>query len=188
MMLSDVSIRRTVFASVISLLLLAFGIIAFDRLSLREYPNIDPPIVSIRTTYPGAAANIVETRITKPLEDRIAGVEGIRYVESGSENGVSNITVTFNIDHDMEAAANDIRDKVSSAVSNLPVEATAPEVQKVSSDDDAIIWMSLAGDDMSVPQLSDYATRYVVDRFSAVEGVARVRIGGEQRYAMRVWL
>lgn len=188
MMLSDVSIRRPVFASVISLLLLAFGIIAFDRLSLREYPNIDPPIVSIRTTYPGAAANIVETRITKPLEDRIAGVEGIRYVESGSENGVSNITVTFNIDHDMEAAANDIRDKVSSAVSNLPVEATAPEVQKVSSDDDAIIWMSLAGDDMSVPQLSDYATRYVVDRFSAVEGVARVRIGGEQRYAMRVWL
>ena len=91
MMLSDVSIRRPVFASVISLLLLAFGIIACDRLSLREYPNIDPPIVSIRTSYPGAAANIVETRITKPLEDRIAGVEGIRYVESGSENGVSNI-------------------------------------------------------------------------------------------------
>lgn len=188
MMLSDVSIRRPVFASVISILLIAFGIIAFDRLSLREYPNIDPPIVSIRTTYPGAAANIVETRITKPLEDRIAGVEGIRYVESGSENGVSTITVTFNIDHDMEAAANDIRDKVSSAVGNLPVEATAPEVQKVSSDDDAIIWMSLAGDNMSVPELSDYATRYIVDRFSAVEGVARVRIGGEQRYAMRVWL
>jgi len=188
MMLSDVSIRRPVFASVISILLLAFGIIAFDRLSLREYPNIDPPIVSIRTTYPGAAANIVETRITKPLEDRIAGVEGIRYVESGSENGVSNITVTFNIDHDMEAAANDIRDKVSSAVGNLPEEAGTPEVQKVSSDDDAIIWMSLAGDNMSVPELSDYATRYIVDRFSAVEGVARVRIGGEQRYAMRVWL
>lgn len=187
-MLSDISIRRPVFASVISLLLIAFGIIAFDRLSLREYPNIDPPIVSIRTNYPGAAANIVETRITKPLEDRIAGVEGIRYIESGSENGVSNITVIFNIDHDMEAAANDIRDKVSSAVGNLPIEASAPEVQKVSSDDDPIIWMSLAGDNMSVPELSDYATRYVVDRFSAVEGVARVRIGGEQRYAMRVWL
>lgn len=188
MKLSDISIRRPVFASVLSILLIAFGIIAFDRLSLREYPNIDPPIVSIRTTYPGAAANIVETRITKPLEDRIAGVEGIRYVESGSENGVSNITVTFNVGHDMEAAANDIRDKVSSAVGNLPIEATTPEVQKVSSDDDAIIWMSLAGDNMSVPELSDYAQRYIVDKFSAVEGVARVRIGGEQRYAMRVWL
>jgi len=188
MMLSDVSIRRPVFASVISLLLLAFGILAFDRISLREYPNIDPPIVSIRTTYPGAAANIVETRITKPLEDRIAGVEGIRYIESGSENGVSNITVVFNIEHDIEAAANDIRDKISSAVSSLPIEATAPEVQKINSDDEVIVWMSLAGDGMTVPELSDYAKRYVVDKFSAVEGVARVRIGGEKRYAMRIWL
>jgi multidrug efflux pump len=188
MVLSNISIRRPVFASVISLLLLAFGILAFDRLSLREYPNIDPPIVSIRTSYPGAAANIVETRITKPLEDRIAGVEGIRYIESNSENGVSNITVTFNIEHDIEAAANDIRDKVSSAVSSLPIEATAPEVQKINSDDEVIVWMSLAGDGMSVPELSDYAKRYIVDKFSAVEGVARVRIGGEQRYAMRVWL
>jgi multidrug efflux pump len=188
MMLSDVSIRRPVFASVISLLLLAFGILAFDRLSLREYPNIDPPIVSIRTTYPGAAANIVETRITKPIEDRIAGVEGIRYIESNSENGVSNITVTFNIEHDIEAAANDIRDKVSSAARSLPIEATAPEVQKINSDDEVIVWMSLAGDGMTVPELSDYAKRYIVDKFSAVEGVARVRIGGEQSYAMRVWL
>ncbi len=188
MMLSDVSIRRPVFASVLSLLLIAFGILAFDRLSLREYPNIDPPIVSIRTSYPGAAANIVETRITKPLEDRIAGVEGIRYIESNSENGVSNITVIFNIEHDIEAAANDIRDKVSGAVSSLPIEATAPEVQKINSDDEVIVWMSLAGEGMTVPELSDYAKRYVVDKFSAVEGVARVRIGGEQRYAMRVWL
>ncbi|MES2823150.1 MAG: efflux RND transporter permease subunit [Pseudomonadota bacterium] len=188
MMLSDISIRRPVFASVLSLLLLAFGILAFDRLSLREYPNIDPPVVSIRTTYPGAAANIVETRITKPLEDRIAGVEGILFIESGSENGVSNITVTFNVGHNIEAAANDIRDKVSSAVGNLPIEATAPEVQKVSSDDDVILWLSLAGENMSVPEISDYAQRYIVDRFSAVDGVARVRIGGEQRYAMRVWL
>lgn len=188
MMLSDISIRRPVFASVLSLLLLAFGILAFDRLSLREYPDIDPPVVSIRTTYPGAAANIVETRITKPLEDRIAGVEGILFIESGSENGVSNITVTFNVGHNIEAAANDIRDKVSSAVGNLPVEATAPEIQKVSSDDDVILWMNLAGENMSVPEISDYAQRYVVDRFSAVDGVARVRIGGEQRYAMRVWL
>jgi multidrug efflux pump len=188
MVLSDISIRRPVFASVLSLLLLAFGVIAFDRLSLREFPNIDPPIVSIRTNYPGAAANIVETRITKPLEDRIAGVEGIRFMESSSENGVSNITVTFNVDHDIEAAANDIRDKVSSAVGNLPIEATAPEVQKVSSDDDVILWMNFSAENLSLPELTDYAQRYIVDRFSTVSGVARVRIGGEQRYAMRVWL
>ncbi|RYZ97453.1 MAG: efflux RND transporter permease subunit, partial [Moraxellaceae bacterium] len=188
MMLSDVSIRRPVFASVISLLLIAFGILAFDRLSLREYPSIDPPVVSIRTTYPGAAANIVETRITKPLEDRISGVEGIRYIESSSENGVSNINIIFNVNHNIEAAANDIRDKVSGAVATLPIEATAPEVQKINSDDDVIIWLSLAGDDMTMPELTDYARRYVVDRFSSIEGVARVRISGEQRYAMRVWL
>lgn len=188
MQLSEVSIRRPVFASVIALLLIAFGLLAFDRLSLREYPKIDPPTVSVRTTYPGAAANIVETRITKPLEDRIAGVEGIRYIESSSENGVSNITIIFNVNHDMEAAANDVRDKVSSALGMLPEEATQPEVQKVSADEDAIIWLSLAGDGMTVPELSDYAKRYIVDRFSALEGVARIRIGGEQRYAMRVWL
>lgn len=188
MMLSDVSIKRPVFASVISLLLIAFGVVAFDRLTLREYPNIDPPVVSIRTNYPGAAANIVETRITKVIEDRISGVEGIRYIESSSENGVSNITVQFDTGHDMDAAANDIRDRVSRALGNLPDEADPPEVQKVSSDEDVIIWFNFAGEDMTMPELTDYAQRYLVDRFSVIDGVARVRIGGEQRFAMRVWL
>jgi multidrug efflux pump len=188
MMLSDVSIKRPVFASVISLLLIAFGIVAFDRLTLREYPNIDPPVVSIRTTYPGAAANIVETRITKMIEDRISGVEGIRYIESSSENGVSNIVVQFDTGHDMDAAANDIRDRVARALANLPEEADPPEVQKVSSDEDVILWFNFAGEDMTMPELSDYAQRYLVDRFSVIDGVARVRIGGEQRFAMRVWL
>lgn len=188
MLLSDISIKRPVFASVLSLLLIAFGVIAFDRLTLREYPNIDPPIVSIRTTYPGAAANVIETRITKVLEDRISGVEGIRYIESASENGASNITVQFDVGQDMDAATNDIRDRVASAVRNLPVEADPPEVQKVSSDEDVIIWFNFAGENMSMPELSDYAQRYLVDRFSVIDGVARVRIGGEQRYAMRVWL
>lgn len=188
MMLSDVSIKRPVFASVISLLLIAFGIVAFDRLTLREYPNIDPPVVSVRTNYPGAAANIVETRITKVIEDRISGVEGIRYIESSSENGVSNIVVQFDTGHDMDAAANDIRDRVARALANLPDEADPPEVQKVSSDEDVILWFNFAGEDMTMPELSDYAQRYLVDRFSVIDGVARVRIGGEQRYAMRVWL
>ena len=101
MKLSDVSIKRPVFASVISILLIAFGLVAFERLTLREYPNIDPPVVSIRTNYPGAAANIVETRITKVIEDRISGVEGIKYIESSSENGISNITVQFETGHNI---------------------------------------------------------------------------------------
>ncbi len=188
MMLSDISVKRPVFASVLSILLIAFGIVAFERLTLREYPNIDPPVVSIRTTYPGAAANIVETRITKVIEDRISGVEGIRYIESSSENGISNIIVQFDTGHDMDAAANDIRDRVSRAVPNLPDEAEPPEVQKVSSDEDVILWFNFAGENMTMPELSDYAQRYLVDRFSVIDGVARVRIGGEQRYAMRVWL
>ncbi len=188
MLLSDVSIKRPVFASVISLLLIAFGLVAFDRLTLREYPNIDPPVVSIRTNYPGAAANIVETRITKVIEDRISGVEGIRYIESSSENGVSNIVVQFDTGHNMDSAANDIRDRVARALGNLPDEADPPEVQKVSSDEDVILWFNFEGENMSMPELSDYAQRYLVDRFSVIDGVARVRIGGEQRYAMRVWL
>lgn len=188
MMLSDISVKRPVFASVVSLLLIAFGIVAFDRLTLREYPNIDPPVVSIRTTYPGAAATIVETRITKVIEDRISGVEGIRYIESSSENGISNIVVQFDTGYDMNAAANDIRDRVARAVGSLPEEADPPEVQKVSSDEDVILWFNFAGENMTMPALSDYAQRYLVDRFSVIDGVARVRIGGEQRYAMRVWL
>jgi multidrug efflux pump len=188
MKLSDISIKRPVFASVISLLLIAFGLVAFDRLTLREYPNIDPPVVSIRTNYPGAAASIVETRITKVIEDRISGVEGIRFIESSAENGVSNIVVQFDTGHDMDAAANDIRDRVNGVLDDLPVEADPPEVQKVSSDEDVILWFNLTGDDMTIPELSDYAQRYLVDRFSVIDGIARVRIGGEQRYAMRVWL
>ncbi|HCS66187.1 MAG TPA: multidrug transporter AcrB, partial [Cellvibrio sp.] len=188
MMLSDISIKRPVFASVISILLIAFGIVAFDRLTLREYPNIDPPVVSIRTNYPGAAASIVETRITKVIEDRISGVEGIRFIESSSENGISNIVVQFDTGQDMDSAANDIRDRVNGALGNLPVEADPPEVQKVSSDEDVIIWFNFAGENMTMPELSDYAQRYLIDRFSVIDGVARVRIGGEMRYAMRLWL
>lgn len=188
MKLSDISIKRPVFASVISLLLIAIGLVSFERLTLREYPNIDPPVVSIRTNYPGAAASIVETRITKVIEDRISGVEGIRFIESSAENGVSNIVVQFDTGHDMDSAANDIRDRVNGVLDNLPDEADPPEVQKVSSDEDVILWFNLTGENMTMPELTDYAQRYLVDRFSVIDGVARVRIGGEQRYAMRVWL
>ncbi|UHD17280.1 efflux RND transporter permease subunit [Thiocapsa bogorovii] len=188
MILSDISITRPVLATVLSLLLVAFGLVAFDRLPLREYPDIDPPVVSIETVYPGAAANVVETRITQLIEDRIAGVEGIRTVESVSEDGRSAITIEFNIDRDIDGAANDIRDRVSAVLDQLPVEAEPPEIQKVDSNEDVIMWLNLVSDRMTVPELSDYARRYLVDRFSVLDGVARIRVGGNQVYAMRVWL
>ena len=188
MILSDVSITRPVFASVMSLLLFAFGLLAFDRLPLREYPDIDPPVVSVETSYPGAAANVVENRITELIEDRVSGVEGIRFVESTSEDGRSVINIEFAIDRDIDAAANDIRDRVSSILDDLPAEADPPEIQKVDSNENVIMWLNLASDRMSVPELTDYADRYLVDRFSVLDGVARVRVGGGQVYAMRIWL
>ena len=188
MLISDVSVRRPVFASVISLLLIAFGLVAFDRLSLREYPRIDPPVVTIETTYPGAAASVVETRITQIIEERIAGIEGIEFVESVSRDGESRITIEFDVQRDIDSAANDVRDRVSGGSDNLPAEADPPEVQKQSGDDDVIMWLNLVGEGMTVPELTDYADRYLVDRFSVLTGVARVRVGGSQRYAMRIWL
>ena len=188
MILTDTSVRRPVFAAVISLLLIAFGLIAFDRLPLREYPDIDPPVVSIETVYRGAAASVVETRITQVIEERIAGVEGIEFIESSSSDGSSNITVEFTVGRDVDAAANDIRDRVSGALQSLPREADPPEVRKVDADGSVIMWINLVSDRMTVPELTDYAERYLVDRFSVLDGVARVFVGGAQRYAMRIWL
>jgi multidrug efflux pump len=188
MMLSDVSVTRPVLASVMSLLLIAFGLLSFDRLPLREYPDIDPPIVTVDTSYPGAAASVVENRITELIEDRISGIEGIRFVASTSEDGRSRVTVEFSIDRDIDAAANDIRDRVSAILDDLPDEADPPDIQKQDSNEDVIMWLNLAGDGMSIPELTDYARRYLMDRFSVLDGVARVRIGGGQEYAMRIWL
>ncbi|BCO32465.1 multidrug transporter [Thiohalobacter sp. COW1] len=188
MILSDLSITRPVLASVLSLLLIAFGLMSFDRLPLREYPDIDPPVVSVETLYPGAAANVVENRITELIEDRISGVEGIRFIQSTSEDGRSVINIEFSTDRDIDAAANDVRDRVSGVLDDLPEEADPPEIQKVDSNEDVIMWLNLAGEGMSVPELTDYAERYLLDRFSALDGVARVRVGGGQSYAMRIWL
>ena len=188
MFISDVAVKRPIFASVLGLLLVVFGLISFFQLPLREYPAIDPPVVTIETNYPGAAAEVVENRITQQLEDRISGIEGIRFISSTSEDGQSNIRVEFQIDRDIDSAANDIRDRVSGARDNLPEEADPPEVTKVTSDDDVILWLNLNSDRMSVTELTDYAERFLVDRFSIIDGVGRVRIGGGQRFAMRVWL
>ena len=188
MILSDISVKRPVFASVISLLFIAFGLVSFDRLSLREYPDIDPPVVTVEVSYPGAPANIVETRITELVEKRIAGIEGIDFVESSSNDGESKVTIEFSINRDIDAAANDVRDRIAGIQGELPVEADPPEVQKVDSNDDVIIWQNLASTKMSVPELTDYARRYLVDQYSTLGGVARIRVGGGLSYAMRIWL
>lgn len=188
MWLSDTSVTRPVFATVVSLLLIAFGLVAFDRLPLREYPDIDPPIVSISTNYSGAAATIVEARVTQVIENRISGVEGIKYISSSSEDGRSRITIEFDVNRDIEAAANDLRDRVSRVLDNLPEEADPPEVQKSDSSDDVIFWLALTSERMSSLELTDYARRYLEDRFSILPGVASVRIGGGLDYSMRVWI
>ena len=188
MSISDLSIRRPVFATVISLLLMVLGVMAFSRLTLRELPAIDPPIVSVDVNYPGASAAVVETRITQVLEDALSGIEGIETLQSRSVNGRSAVTLEFTATRDIEAAANDVRDAISGVADRMPEEADPPEVEKADSDSDTIIWLNMSSTRMDTLQLSDYADRYVVDRLSSLDGVAQVRIGGRQRYAMRIWL
>ncbi|MCL4143271.1 UNVERIFIED_CONTAM: hypothetical protein GTU68_037224 [Idotea baltica] len=188
MYISDLSVRRPVFASVLIAIIIIFGYVAFSKLPLREYPDIDPPVVSVEISYPGAAANVVESKITERVEERIAGIEGIESIESVSQDGKSTVSVEFSIDRDIDGAANDIRDRVSTIADDLPDEADPPEIQKVNSNDDVIMWLNLSSIYLSVPELTDYAQRYLVDRFSVLDGVARVRVGGGQDFAMRVWL
>ena len=188
MRLSDISVQRPVLAMVIAALIIAFGLLALNRLPLQEYPTIDPPVVTIDTRYPGASASVVETRITQVLEDRIAGVEGIELITSQSEDGRSQIEIEFGIDMDINAAANDIRDRISGALRNLPDDADNPEVTKADSSEEIVVWLSLSGEDYSITELTDYANRFLVDSLSVQPGVARVRVGGGSDYAMRVWL
>jgi multidrug efflux pump len=188
MILSEISVRRPVFAMVVSLLLAIIGLMAASRLTVRETPDVQPPIVSIDTVYRGASASVVESRITQIIEDRIAGLEGIDTLRSSSRDGRSRITIEFSLDRDIESAANDVRDRVARALGNLPEEADPPEVTKVDTTSDPVLWLNLRSTHRSELELTDYVQRYLVDRFSVVNGVATVRIGGERRYAMRIWL
>ncbi|ATJ83302.1 efflux RND transporter permease subunit [Halomonas beimenensis] len=188
MRLSDVSVRRPVLATVLAALIVAFGLLALTRLPLQEYPAIDPPVVSVDTRYPGASAGVVETRITQVLEDRLSGVSGIEVIASSSEDGRSRINVEFALDKDIDAAANDIRDRISGSLDNLPEEAEAPEVQKADSSSDVVLWLALSGEGYDIAELTDYADRYLSDRFAVQDGVSRVIVGGGHETAMRIWL
>jgi multidrug efflux pump len=188
MLISDISVRRPVLALVGSALLVAFGLLSFERLPLREYPDIDPPVLSVVTEYPGASAAVVENKITEVIENRLSGVEGIKTLRSTSYDGESSIRMEFITGRDIDAAANDVRDRVSGVLDSLPEEAGPPEVSKSDSDGRPIFWINMEGDGMTALELTDYARRYVQDRFSVLSGVARVQLSGQQVYSMRIWL
>jgi multidrug efflux pump len=188
MQLPELCIRRPVFATVMSLMIVLIGVISFQRLTVREYPKIDTPVVSVRTVYKGASPQVMESQITQPLEDSISGIEGVRSVKSVSREEVSQITVEFVLERNVDAASNDVRDRVARARALLPAAADESVVSKIEADAQAIIWMRLSSDRHDALELSDYADRYVADRMKTLPGVASVIIGGERRYAMRLWI
>jgi multidrug efflux pump len=189
MNLPSLSINRPVLAIVMSLLIILFGGIGFNFLGVREYPSIDPPVITVRTGYAGANADVVESQITEPLEKAINGIAGIRTISSASNLGNSVITVEFDLEVGLEAAANDVRDKVSQAVRNLPQDIDAlPTVTKSDANSDAIISLTVQSDTRNVLELSDFAENVIAERLQTIPGVSTIQIWGQKRYAMRLWL
>ncbi|MDR6967437.1 HAE1 family hydrophobic/amphiphilic exporter-1/multidrug efflux pump [Flavobacterium arsenatis] len=189
MSLSTLSIKRPVLTIVMNVSLILFGIIGYTYLGIREFPSIDPAQISVRTTYSGANADIIESQITEPLEKAINQIDGIRNITSSSNQGSSNITVEFNLDKDLEAAANDVRDKVSQAIRSLPQDIDAPPVvSKADADSDPIITMTVQSDKKNVLELSDYADNVIAQRLQTIPGVSSVQIWGQRKYAMRLWI
>jgi len=187
-MFTDFFIKRPVFASVCSLLIILVGAVGYTRLPVREYPDIEPPVVTINTTYPGANPQVVETEVTEILEDEINGVDGISTLSSTSSQSVSNITVEFDLGRDLDTAAQDVRDRISRVQGELPDDVDTPIVRKQAGGSTAIIWFALYGENFTTLELSDYADRTLTDQLESVNGVSRIQIGGERRYAMRLWL
>ncbi|HEY7744689.1 MAG TPA: efflux RND transporter permease subunit [Burkholderiales bacterium] len=188
MFLPDLSIRRPVLATVMSLGIVLLGVISFLRLSVREYPKIDTPVVSVRTVYTGASAQVIESQVTQPLEDSLSGIEGVRTIKSVSREEVSQITVEFVVERNVDAAANDVRDRVARVRGLLPDEVDEPIVSKIEADAQAIMWLAFYSDRHDALFITDYVDRYVADSLKALPGVASVIIGGARKYAMRVWL
>jgi multidrug efflux pump len=188
MQLPEICIRRPVFATVMSLMILLVGAISFTRLTVREYPKIDTPVVSVRTVYKGASPQVIESQITVPIEDSISGIEGVRTVKSVSREEVSQITVEFLPDRDVDSAANDVRDRVARVREVMPQAANESVVAKIEADAQAILWLAFNSERHATLELSDYADRYIADRLKTLPGVASVIIGGNRRYAMRIWL
>jgi len=188
MSISDICIRRPVFATVLSLVLMLLGLVSFQRLSVREYPKIDLPVVNVETKYLGASAEIIESQVTKPLEDSIAGIEGVDVLTSISRPEQSQITVRFRLERDPDSAAADVRDRVARVRQRLPQDADEPVIAKVEADSTPIIWLAFSSETMSRLEISDYLNRTIKPRLQTLPGAADVRIFGERRYSMRIWL
>jgi multidrug efflux pump len=189
MSLSTISIKRPVLAIVANLIIIIFGAIAFTNLGVREIPSIDPPIVSVRTNYPGANSDIIESQITVPLEKALNGIEGIRTISSASNQGSSSITIEFELGVDMERATNDVRDKVTGAVGQLPRDLDGlPSVNKSDSNSESIIAMNLSNPSKNILEISDYAENVLAPRFQTINGVSNIQLWGLKRMAMRLWM
>ncbi|MCE3006722.1 MAG: efflux RND transporter permease subunit, partial [Rickettsiales bacterium] len=188
MKISEICIQRPVFSMVVNFIILLLGIVSYDRLSVREYPNIDVPVVTVETNYLGASAKIIESQVTKPLEDSLSGIEGIDFIKSISRSEQSQITVQFRLSRDADAAASDVRDRVARARGLLPEDVEEPIVAKVEADAQPIIWMTLNSDTHNALDVSEAADIIVQDRIQTLPGVANVRLFAERRYSMRIWL
>ncbi len=188
MKLSEISIQRPVLATVMSLVIIIFGVVSFTQLPVREYPDIDPPVVSVTTFYRGASPNVIETEITDILEEQLSTIEGVKTITSSSQEQGSAITITFELDRDVDQAANDVRDRVASVRGLLPREADDPIIQKIDVNAQPIMWLALISDRHNNLELTDAAERILKERLLRLPGVGSIFMGGERRYAMRVWL
>ncbi len=186
MNISSLSINRPVLATVLSIVIVLFGVIGFRSLGVREYPSVDPPVITVTTNYTGANADVIESQITEPLEESINGIAGIRSLSSISSDGRSNITVEFDLNVDLEDAANDVRDRVSRAVRNLPPDADPPVVVKSDADASTMLAVTLQSDSRDLLELSDIATNTFKERLQTIPGVSEIRVWGEKKYAMRL--
>lgn len=186
--LSNISIKRPVLAIVMSITIMVFGVIGINFLGVREYPSVDPPIVNVSTSYAGANAETIESEITEPLEESINGIAGIRTLTSSSSEGNSNITVEFNLDVDLEAAANDVRDRVARAQRRLPEDAEPPTVSKADADANPIVFLGIRSETRSLLDLSDLAANVFKEQLQTIPGVSSIQIWGEKRYSMRLWM
>ena len=188
MRISDLSIRRPVFALVMSLVLVLLGLLAGSRLPVREYPEVEPPVVSVTTAYRGASAEVVERRITQQLENEIAGIAGVEKLTSTSKDELSQITIEFDLDREIDSAVNDVRERVSRVIRALPEEADPPEILKQDAGMDATMYVDVSSRQRSLMDITDYARRNLVDRLSVLDGVSTVRVSGQRQQSVRIWL
>ena len=185
---SEFFIKKPVFCSVLAIFLIIFGLLSLKKIPLRQFPDIERSEITIDTIYPGAASEIIETKITEIIEGQISGIDGIDSISSVSRDGRSKVTIEFKAKKEINEAANDVRDAVSRIIDNLPNDSNPPEISKIDSDANAIMWLNLTSDDINQLELTDYAERFIVDRLSVIPGVAKVRISGGKKKSLRIWV